>query len=71
MEVGVKVFAESFKEGKRIHTNTAYLTFVSVDNIGKPIPAIQVIPETEDEKRRYEEALQRRENRLKNRIKHS
>lgn len=71
MEVGVKVFAESFKEGKRIHTNTAYLTFVSVDNNGKPIPAVQVIPETEVEKRRYEEALQRRENRLKNRIKHS
>ncbi len=71
MEVGVKVFAESFKEGKKIHTNTAYLTFVSVDTNGKPVPAIQIIPETEDEKRRYEEALQRRENRLKNRIVHS
>ncbi len=69
MEVGVKVFAESFKEGKRIHSNTAYLTFVSVDSNGKPVQAIQVIPETEEEKRRYEEALQRRENRLKNRIK--
>jgi acyl-CoA hydrolase len=31
MEIGVKVYAESFKEGKRIHSNTAYLTFV-VDN---------------------------------------
>ncbi len=67
MEVGVKVFSESYREGTRIHTNSAYLTFVSIDNDGKPVKAIQAIPETEDEKRRYEEALQRREARLKNR----
>lgn len=67
MEVGVKVFSESFLEGKRIHTNTAYLTFVSLDENGKPIKANEVIPETEDEKRRYEEALQRRNARLKER----
>ncbi|MFA6596453.1 MAG: acyl-CoA thioesterase [Ignavibacteriaceae bacterium] len=64
LEVGVKVFAESFKEGKRIHTNSAYLTFVSVDNQAKPVEALKIIPETEDEKRRFEEALQRREARL-------
>lgn len=69
MEVGVKVFAESFKEGKQIHSNTAYLTFVSVDAKGKPVKAVKAIPETSEEKRRYEEALQRRENRLKDRIK--
>ncbi len=69
MEIGVKVFAESFKEGKRIHTNTAYLTFVAVDNEGKPTLAVEAIPVSEDEKRRHEEALIRRENRLKNRTK--
>jgi acyl-CoA hydrolase len=68
MEIGVKVFAESFKEGSKVHTNTAYLTFVSVDDSGKPVKAVEAIPETEDEKRRYDEALQRRENRLKYRI---
>ncbi len=68
MEIGVKVFAESFKEGSKIHTNTAYLTFVSVDENGKPLKAVEAVPETEDEKRRYDEALQRRENRLKYRI---
>jgi len=67
MEVGVKVFAETFREGIKIHTNTAYLTFVNVDKDGNPVKAIQAIPETSEEKRRYEEALQRRDNRLKNR----
>ena len=71
MEIGVKVYAESFRKGTRIHTNSAYLTFVCVDEEGKPVKAIEVIPETEDEKRRYEEALQRRENRLKNRVQHN
>ena len=69
MEVGVKVYAQNFKEGTKIHSNTAYLTFVSVDSNGNPVEAIEGIPETEDEKRRYEEALQRRDNRLKNRVK--
>jgi len=69
MEVGVKVYAQNFREGTKIHTNTAYLTFVSVDNDGKPVEAIDEIPETEDEKRRYDEALTRRQNRLKDRNK--
>ena len=69
MEIGVKVYAESFNEGKRIHTNTAYLTFVAVDKDGKPTLAVEAIPESEDEKRRYDEALNRRENRLKDRTK--
>jgi len=69
MEIGVKVYAESFKEGKRVHTNTAYLTFVSVDTGGRPVEAIEAVPETDDEKRRYDEALQRREARLKERFK--
>jgi acyl-CoA hydrolase len=68
MEVGVKVYAQNFREGTKIHTNTAYLTFVAVDSEGKPVPAAEAVPETEDEKRRYEEALIRRETRLKNRL---
>jgi acyl-CoA hydrolase len=67
MEIGVKVFAQNFREGTRIHTNSAYLTFVGVDENGKPVPAVQAIPDSEDEKRRYEEAYRRRENRLKSR----
>src|SRR5690606_38073921 len=67
MEMGVKDYAETFRDGIRVHTNTAYLTFVSVDEKNKPVKAIEAIPETEDEKRRYEEALLRREARLSTR----
>lgn len=64
MEVGVTVFAESHIDGIRIHTNTAYLTFVSVDENGNPVDTFEIVPETDDEKRRFDEALQRRKNRL-------
>jgi acyl-CoA hydrolase len=67
MEVGVFVYAENRKKGTRIHSNTAYLTFVSVDDDAKPVKTEQIIPETEEEKNRYEEALQRREARLQKR----
>lgn len=69
MEVGVKVHSETFMEGLKTHTNSAYLTFVAVDKNGKPVKGIEAVPVTAEEKRRYEEALTRRENRLKNRIK--
>jgi acyl-CoA hydrolase len=69
MEVGVKVYAENFKKGIKVHSNTAYLTFVSVDSNGNPVEAVKAVPETDDEKRRFEEALQRRETRLKLRSK--
>ena len=64
MEVGVKVVAESFIEGKRVHTNTAYLTFVSVDENIRPVETFEILPETDDEKRRFNEALTRRQARL-------
>ncbi len=69
MEVGVKVYAQNFRLGTKIHTNTAYLTFVAVDENEKPVPVDQITPETEDEIRRFEDALRRREDRLKNRSK--
>ena len=69
MEVGVKVYAENFLEAKKTHTNSAYLTFVSVDKDAKPVKGIPVIPESVDELRRFNEALQRRDYRLKDRYK--
>lgn len=67
MEIGVKVYTESYLRGTKIHSNSAYLTFVGVDAEGKPVKANPVIPETEEEKRRYEEALDRRQARLSSR----
>lgn len=60
MEVGVKIFAENIKTGEIKHTNSAYLTFVSLDENGKPCLAPLVNPVTEEQKRRYEQALVRR-----------
>jgi acyl-CoA hydrolase len=64
MEVGVKVVAENPLSGERRHTSSAYLTYVSIDSSGRPIPIPPIIPETEEEKRRYHEAQKRREHRL-------
>jgi acyl-CoA hydrolase len=65
MEVGVRLEAENPLTNQRFHTSTAYLTFVALDEKGKPHRVSQVIPETSEEKRRYEMAQARRENRLK------
>jgi len=69
MEVGVKVLVEDLATGNIRHTSSAYLTFVAVDAEGNRIPIPAVIPETDDEKRRYEEAARRREIRLEMRKK--
>jgi acyl-CoA hydrolase len=64
MEIGVKVITEKLLTGVRLHTCSAYLTFVALDENGKAVSVLPVIPETEDEKRRYREAGERREYRL-------
>ncbi|PIU44756.1 MAG: acyl-CoA thioesterase [Ignavibacteriales bacterium CG07_land_8_20_14_0_80_59_12] len=69
MEVGVKVFSEDLRAGTIRHTNSAYLTFVALDDEGHAVEVPQVIPETDEEVRRYNDALQRREIRLQHRRK--
>ena len=64
LEVGVKVFSEDTQCGERKHTASAYITYVAIDDRGKPTPISSVIPETADEKRRYDEAGLRRNARL-------
>ncbi len=65
MEVGVKVWVENMRTGVRRHTSSAYLTFVALDSKGDPMPVPPVIPETDEEKERYEDAALRRSYRLK------
>ena len=61
MEVGVKVSVENYLQDRCNHVSSAYLTFVAVDKAGNHLPVPPVIPESEDEKLRYEDAGRRRE----------
>jgi len=69
VEVGVEVFSEDSVAGLRKHTTTAFLTFVALDEIGKPVPVPPLILKTSEERRRYREAGERRNLRLKARKK--
>jgi acyl-CoA hydrolase len=64
MEVGVKVETEELLTGIKLHTCSAYLTFVALDENRKATEIPPVIPESEEEQRRYREAGERREYRL-------
>jgi acyl-CoA hydrolase len=61
MEVGVKVWVEYYRSEQSRHVSSAYLTFVAIDAAGNRMPVPPVIPETEDENRRYDGAARRRE----------
>ena len=67
MEVGVRVEAEDRITGETRHVASAYLTFVALDEQGKPKPMPPLILVTEEEKRRNQEAQARREVRLRER----
>jgi acyl-CoA hydrolase len=61
MEVGVKVWVENYRSELNQHVSSAYLTFVAIDAAGNRVAVPPAIPETGDEKRRYEGAARRRE----------
>jgi acyl-CoA hydrolase len=63
MEVGVKVFVENYIADTAKHVASAYLTFVAVDGEGKHLRVAPVVPETEEQRRRYDDAGRRRESR--------
>ena len=67
MEIGVRVESEDLLTGEVLHTASAYLTFVALDESCHPheIPGLTV--ETEDEVRRQSQALNRRTVRLEER----
>ncbi len=64
MEVGVRVESENVRSGEVLHTSTAYLTMVALDDDGEPTEVPPVAPETQDEVRRAREAQLRRDTRL-------
>jgi acyl-CoA hydrolase len=61
MEVGVKVWVENYIADECKHVSSAYLTFVAVDATGRHLPVPAVIPETDDQRRRYDDAGRRRD----------
>jgi len=61
MEVGVKVFVESYIADTAQHVGSAYLTFVAIDGAGQRLKVAPVIPESDDQQRRYDDAGRRRE----------
>ena len=71
MEVGVKVFSENPLTGARRPTSYAYVTLVALDSEGRPKAIPPVIPETEEQKRRYQQAETRRRYRLEQRVRKS
>jgi acyl-CoA hydrolase len=65
MEVGVEVYSENVLTGERKHTTSAYVTFVAIDEKTLQPKAVRpLIVKTSEEKRRYEEAAERRKTRL-------
>lgn len=65
MEIAMEVWAENLRTGERRLCTTSFYTFVAVDADGKTVPVPEIIPETDFEKERYEQAEKRREMRLK------
>jgi acyl-CoA hydrolase len=64
MEVGVRIEAEDLKTGKVTHTGSSYITYVALDKSGRPTGVPRVTSETPEEKRRWREGKQRRQQRL-------
>jgi acyl-CoA hydrolase len=61
MEVGVKVFVENYIADTAQHVASAYLTFVATDGKGSHLKVAPVVPETDEQQRRYDDAGRRRE----------
>jgi acyl-CoA hydrolase len=61
MEIYIDVWIEDRESGLRTKANEAIYTFVAVDETGNPVPVPELIPETEEEKTRFEGALRRKQ----------
>lgn len=56
MDVSVEVYAENVATGERRHTHTARVVFVAIDDTGRPRRVPRLVPETPEERERYERA---------------
>ena len=67
MEIGIKVISEDIKDHTIKNTNVCYFTMIAVDEHGKPAPVPKLDLVTADDKRRYNDAIQRKEIRMSSR----
>ena len=69
MEIEVNVEAEDIAKGTRVHTGNAYVTFVALDDNGKPttVPTLRI--DNPEDQKRFDEGKLRMERRLKERKK--
>jgi len=65
MEIGVRVEAEDLRTGEVRHTASAYLTFVALDDEGKPSRVPPLVLETDEDRRRWEGGESRRAERVR------
>ena len=61
MEIFIDVWVEDHVTGAKVKCNEAIYTFVAVDQNGSPLPVPELVPETDEEKSRYEGALRRKQ----------
>ena len=66
MEIGIKVIAEDIRNDIVRHTNSCFFTMVAVDENGKPVEVPKLEPKTVEDKRRLQNAEERRKQRLQN-----
>jgi acyl-CoA hydrolase len=67
LEVGVRVFVEDLRTRQRMQATRSYLTFVAVDSEGRPRPVEPLVLESDEDRRRFQEASERRAARLRER----
>ncbi|MFQ5334837.1 MAG: acyl-CoA thioesterase [Flavobacteriales bacterium] len=61
MEIFIDVWVEDSKTGEKEKCNEAIYTFVAVDQAGNAIEVPAIVPETEEEQKRFDGALRRRQ----------
>ena len=66
MEVGIRVLAENLELGTIRHTTSSYFNMVSVSKDGQPVPVTPLVPQTDEEKQRWQDAEKRRSAMQKN-----
>ncbi|MFC4816392.1 acyl-CoA thioesterase [Flavobacterium sp. GCM10023249] len=61
MEIYIDVWIEDRESGSKTKANEAIYTFVAVDETGRPVEVPQIVPETDEEKARFDAALRRKQ----------